>query len=319
MNKALEEYLTKHDRLLLPTSPEECISLLVNELGHGSYYFRGVSNSQYELLSSLDRVVSITGHYIFGNGISNRPFREQYFFREFKKVAHNYLPSGSMPKSILSWLALMQHFGIPTRLIDVTRSPFVALYFAVNDWRDAHDGAVWAISPHKIHENTFHRLSSLKFPFALTDSNYNFSQMPDFLKDAYFREAFMTDKYPILSILGPEQMNPRINAQQGAFLVRGQSSTSTEQTLVDLIHDQSHLDPREREMLKRNKIDMTVRRIIVPQKFKKKILIQLHRMNIHAGTLFPGLEGASIAIRERGTVEEWESHMQSVEALSGDA
>jgi hypothetical protein len=311
MGITLEKYLSRHARLLVANSAEHCLNLLIGELGHGSYYFRGLSDEQYQLLSSLDRIALSARHFIFaGKEIQNR-FREQLFLREFKKIAHNHLHTSSIPATQCEWLSLMQHYGIPTRLIDLTKSPFIALYFAVRDWFTEKNAVIWAISPHAFHEASFHRLKRSGFPHSMTDTNYNYSQMHEFLNDDFFDEAFLTDKYDIAMILNPNWASSRLAAQQGAFLIKGSSKHSLEDTLVDLIHDKSHMDPREAEMHDMNRIDMSIRKLIIPSGIKKKLFIQLYRMNIHAATLFPGIEGAARGVMEYGAMEEWESHMET--------
>ena len=82
--------------------------------------YRGVSNADYELKSSVGRFASETadGHRKF----------EEALFTEFKRKALPYVKDN--PSSDMEWLYLAQHYGTPTRLLDWTTSPLIALFFA---------------------------------------------------------------------------------------------------------------------------------------------------------------------------------------------
>jgi FRG domain-containing protein len=69
--------------------------------------------------------------------------KERRLLDEFKRRARIFLPSP--PSSDWEWLVLAQHFGLPTRLLDWTENPLVALYFAVGDQQQmANDGMIYA-------------------------------------------------------------------------------------------------------------------------------------------------------------------------------
>jgi hypothetical protein len=104
------------------------------------WIFRGHCSAEWSLQSTLERCAP-SGH--------RRVFTEYELVYEFKRRAHNYLGVHQLPAKPGEWLALMQHFGAPTRLVDFTRSPFVAAYFAFEELpADGCDNcAVLAISP----------------------------------------------------------------------------------------------------------------------------------------------------------------------------
>ncbi|WP_340642453.1 FRG domain-containing protein [Photobacterium damselae] len=91
--------------------------------------FRGMANSNYQLVPSIARGINEG----VGGDIESL---ERDMLSEFKRLT---LPTlTSQPTSDFEWLILAQHYGFPTRLLDWTANPMVALFFAVES-EDDHD------------------------------------------------------------------------------------------------------------------------------------------------------------------------------------
>ncbi len=99
--------------------------------------FRGHCRAGYELRPSTGRIKLIFVRRA-------RQVEERLMFEKFKQRALPFLEIN--PESDWDWLALAQHHGLPTRLLDWTRNPLVAAYFAVEDDECHEDGVIYALT-----------------------------------------------------------------------------------------------------------------------------------------------------------------------------
>lgn len=98
------------------------------------WYFRGHTSEKYKLTPSLFRI-DVSGSF------SNWGEIENYMLNSFMREAIPHLKYS--PTSYDEWLTLAQHHGLPTRLLDWTTSPLIALYFAVEEYIEQTPANVW--------------------------------------------------------------------------------------------------------------------------------------------------------------------------------
>lgn len=109
--------------------------------GHG-WYFRGQSNPSWEIASSFERCIGPEYKELVDPERELRG-KERKSIAEFKALTWRQVANPKM--SNLEWLMLMQHYGVPTRLVDFTESASVAAYFATKDNKN-EPFAVWAVN-----------------------------------------------------------------------------------------------------------------------------------------------------------------------------
>ncbi|RPJ45622.1 MAG: FRG domain-containing protein, partial [Chloroflexi bacterium] len=110
------------------------------------YVFRGLSDTSYPLETSLSRLGS------------NYAQMEPHLLRNFRKYAHRNIVERD---TTWHWLSLAQHHGLPTRLLDWTVSPLVAVHFATaNTERFDRDGVIWMVNSRRVNKMLPDKLKS---------------------------------------------------------------------------------------------------------------------------------------------------------------
>jgi hypothetical protein len=114
-----------------------------------SPWFRGHSNVEWDLDPGWYRQAAP------GRKKGDAWYSEHNLLLEFKLRAPRYLPA--QPATDWHWLFVMQHYGLPTRLLDWTESALLGLYFAVRENRQDTDAAVWVLNPWWLNNRSLQR------------------------------------------------------------------------------------------------------------------------------------------------------------------
>ena len=197
---------------------------------------------------------------IYRRGFSSEFEREA--IRDFKLHAPRFLKN--TPSTELGWISLMQHYGLPTRLLDWSESYLTALFFAVQSY--GGDAALWVIRPaylnkealgeHSILIETDDRLDSYILPHPNTKTKIVLAEFP-----AAFR---------------PEWNSIRIAAQKGAFTIHGNKKTPLEDVILD--YDKAGKN-------------MQGIKIRIPEFAKETLMQELRIAGVTDLLLFPEMDG----------------------------
>src|ERR1035438_5269080 len=136
----------RHTYRVFPVESREALLPLIPKPPYSNWAFRGERDERWPLYSSLSRYLQN-----FGVARGAWPEQEGRILRIFKRKAHQFLDKPPDADDDFQWMALMQHHGAPTRLIDFTWSPYVAAFFALE--RTLADGVVWAMNPARVNSS----------------------------------------------------------------------------------------------------------------------------------------------------------------------
>jgi hypothetical protein len=219
-----------------------------------NFAFRGRWNAADDLLTSLAR--------LGGNSAA----LERPMLRNFRKyAARDEVPVDSM----WNWLALGQHHGLPTRLLDWTYSPYIALHFATAKRESYHlDGAVWMVDYVRAHDEAPKKLREcLAEEGAILFTTEMLGRVADDLREF---EALGED---FLIFVEAPSFDERIVNQYALFSLMARADASLDEWLA------THPD--------------LGRRIVIPAELKWEVRDKLDQANITERVLFPGLDGLS--------------------------
>jgi hypothetical protein len=226
-----------------------------------SWGYRGQSDASWNLYSSLSRS--------FQQGRVHKDAwrgQEARILRLFKAKAHLYLNHVPPDDDAYQWLALMQHHGAPTRLLDITWSPYVALFFALQ--HASKPAAVWAFLEPEISDR-----SSVMIRGRQTIRPTSIA----IFRPGNYERFYLPGNQPFVTIGKPKVMNQRLIAQSGSFIVPG--------VLDEPVEDILSSYPNSRSCLIKIEINT--------EKVRKEAMQRLYSMNITNASLFPDLDGLS--------------------------
>ncbi|NOQ25299.1 MAG: FRG domain-containing protein [Bacteroidales bacterium] len=217
-------------------------------------WYRGQSNFDWTLSPGLMR-------------LTNAP-SEGSLLTRFKQSAGMLVKAN--PKDDFDWLFLMQHYGVPTRLLDWSESPLVALYFAVNnEGDDSVDAALWSLKPTRLN-----KIASIS-----TNEKNFIPSFDDIELENYTVETLSSNPRnkltPIATIA--TRNSSRIQAQLGVFTIHHQDNRAIEEICLN------------REVVKYK----------IPAKLKNEIRQELALLSVNKFSLFPELSSIGSMLKEK--------------------
>lgn len=222
-----------------------------------NFVFRGAPRVSHGLETSLQ-----TGDF---------EEHEIHLLTSFRKYALRSAVHGDF---VWNWLSLAKHHGLPTRLLDWTYSPYVAMHFATYDFRHFdEDGAIWCVDYRKTNEML---PKPLRHVLDEEDVNIFTTEMLNRVATS-LQEFDELSNHDFVLFFEPPSLDERIVNQFALFSL----PSSATMPLEDLL--------KQREA--------AYRRIVIPASLKWEVRDKLDQANITERVLFPGLDGLSMWLK----------------------
>jgi hypothetical protein len=236
--------------------------------------------------------------------------REERVIQLFQRQADQYLAHKPADNEFVVWLSIIQHFGGPTRLLDFTRSFYVAVFFALEN--AVAEGTVWAINSRVLDRQYIGRADLTPegdhAPTVAESKRYvanvcigrsfgrRVSEPPNPVQD----EPHPVIDQPNVVAVEPWSLHQRMTVQQGLFLLPTALNRPFEENLcrgLDVPYQE--LPPKTpmptvrqlQERVSESGNELALVRITIPATMRTQAIADLYRMNVTAATLFPGLDG----------------------------
>jgi hypothetical protein len=224
---------------------------------HSTLVWRGLARSSYSNVSSLARLSE------------DYPRLERHLVRNFRKYAHREAPG----PTTWDWLSLAQHHGLPTRLLDWTFSPLVALHFATASWPD-DEAMLLAVDCEGAHE-----------------------QLPSTLHAAYEREGSLVFTTQMLADLAPDLERFDELTEDEPFVVFFEPPSLDERIVNQAAVLSAMSDARcHMEHWLETQPDLW-RAWRIPAAVKAEVRDRLDQAHVNERVLMPGLDGLAAWLR----------------------
>lgn len=250
--------------------------------GYAGNWYRGVAKAKsHKLVPSLFRHPTI-------RTIEDFLILERRMLEEFNRqnVLHA-APRGVIEDVYeLHTLFYMQHYGVPTRLLDWTSNPFIALYFALSSTRcdpksgqHSEDAAVWVLDPVSWNSTALaHQSYGNMGP--VVDKVVSRAYLPvKIVRDQLDPDTFALMQERPATILGVAN-NPRIFAQKGVFTVFGKN-----------------MNPMEQQFDKGKFTSHCLQKLVIPKANINEMLKILLQIGYTDSVSYPDLQGLVMEIR----------------------
>lgn len=263
------------DRTVIEFHPTEWAEVLSFQAQLHGWVFRGQSRSDWNLATSLER------SYKRVAPVKSQRQCEKDILARFKRGAHHFITPTPEQQNTLEWLALIQHYGGPTRLLDFTRSFYVAAFFALEAAES--DAAIWCLNTDLLQEATRQKL--VESGIDETEPEHICDRLIDADIDACATIA--TEPY---------RLNERLIAQQGLFVMPCSLQDDVESCLFNTALDPALVVSRAEYDLAHLQLGTfalagKVLKIVLPKATHADARKCLGTMNVNAANLFPGLDG----------------------------
>ena len=264
--------------------------------------FRGQADYEWPLQTKLERDIS--------DSIREAPglhAYEGFTLEQFKRRSHHYLTVNEPPpEKSAEWLSFIQHYGGPTRLLDFTRSVFIATYFAIGHGNKATAAVVYAVNQRPLIQT---------FPRTAAEYTRLYGDKIEQTPRAVLDDCITHDRLVqgVVTFI-PDKHNRRLSQQQGLFVAPLSLWHSFQENLLASLHGpiavptdkDTHLEELNTAQRLRDETsfaEYAVIRLLIPKDTYNRrdlgsIRDLLGQMNLGADTLYPDLQGQMLALEE---------------------
>ncbi|MEW6028723.1 MAG: FRG domain-containing protein [Chloroflexota bacterium] len=276
--------------------------------------FRGQADASWGLDTSLHR-----GASQFGYPYKLLLRREALILKQFQRRAHHYINDPPKENQWLDWLALIQHYGGPTRLLDFSHSFYVGAFFAIE--KASGDAAVWAINLTKLEKAIRSKigLGARAKDENIFDTN---EKLVSIVEDYLHGRKNLN----LVFHVEPNRLHERLSIQNGLFIVPGNVTSPFETNLAETFdisiksfqeQKEETLTTTEPRKLGYLSSEVSIMKIIIPRGSHNTALDDLREMNITSATLFPGLDGFARSLFHHLRLPLDEDFWKQLEAIKG--